>query len=199
MKSAIDDGVWPRFSTEGPSALDELLGLLNQTKALSDYQLEQGQGAQLRALVEHSVEHSAYFHERMMAAGLTGAEMSSEEALSRLPVLTRHEMQSNEATMRCRWVPESHLPLSESGTSGSTGEPVVVVRTARNFPFSSAFTLREHRWQQRDAKGTLAVLRAHFPETAQILRNWGAPVGLLEKTGQAHTLRSNRPVGEQAD
>ena len=196
-RSAVGDIEWPPVLTGHAASLYALLGELDRTPLLSDAQFAAAQGRQLQALARYANQHSRYFRERLQRCGLNPDALRDTAALRALPVMTRQEVQSNDSALRCALVPESHGPIHETGTSGSLGQPVIVQRTGITQLFWNAFTVREHRWQQRDLGARFAAIRTDLPQEGIQVDDWGAPLNLLYRTGPAFAMASNRPIDAQ--
>jgi phenylacetate-CoA ligase len=87
-------------------------------------------------------------------------------------------------------------------TSGSTGQPVAVRRTAVNLTFWSALNMRDHFWHRRDFKRTLAIIRARVaahPSDEGFTSDWGEPANLLFETGRCHQLPLDTDVAAQVE
>lgn len=170
----------------GPNAtLTALVRQLEDTQWLSRDELETAQFAQLRQLARHAAQFSAHFRKRMGQAKLTPDQLTSLEALRRLPILRRRELQSGEVV--CTEVPAAHQPVGESKTSGSTGEPIAAKRTAISQLMWFAMTMREHLWHGTDFATGLCAIRANIFQVARDA-DWGAPANLLFRTGPALRL-----------
>jgi phenylacetate-CoA ligase len=137
----------------------------------------------LDRLTAHLEMHSAHFRSRLCEAGLRRADLLAPHGLQRLPVLSRRTLQ-NAQHLFCETLPAGHGPTYETQTSGSTGEPVVVRRTAVNGMDWMAVTMREHLWHRRDFREPLCAIRASITELT-LFKDWGAPVNELFKTGPA--------------
>lgn len=198
MQSTFTGVQWPCALTDKAASVAALLAQLDETQRLDGPSLAKAQHRQLAALAEHAAQHSPYFADRLKAAGLHRNDLSVPGALARLPILTREMLQTQESRIFSDAIPSTHLPISETSSSGSLGQPVQIKRTALNQLFWQAFTLREHLWQRRDFLGTLAVIRANLPAEGVSLPNWGEPVSLLYKTGPGYAISSSRPIPEQA-
>jgi phenylacetate-CoA ligase len=197
LRPSSGEVAWPSIFTGHAASLMALLHQLEATRTRDEAHLRAVQGAQLRALALHACEHSPHLRERFAWAAIQARDLSSVAALARWPVMTRHEVQENRERLVCTQLPEAHLPVHETGTSGSLGQPVIVTRTAMTQLFWNAFTIREHIWQRRDIQARLAVIRADFPAPGVPLPDWGAPLNLLYRTGPAFAMASNRPIEEQ--
>lgn len=190
---------WPAVVTGKAAELQTLLYQLNSSEYLPYEEIVAAQERQLAELVSYAQQHSPHFKQRLTETGLSASQVSTIAGLKQLNLLTRRMLQANFEDIKCRRLAESHLPAMEVKTSGSSGEPVRVLRTAINQRFWQAYTMREHIWQKRDFGGKLAVLRANlsFNEAAE-LPNWGEPANLLFATGKAYAMPINRNISEQA-
>ncbi|MYM64785.1 phenylacetate--CoA ligase family protein [Pseudomaricurvus sp. HS19] len=132
-------------------------------------------------------QHSAVYRERLQRAGFHGGDALSLDTLVKLPLLTRRDLQQQAQALYCQ-PPASHLPVAETFTSGSTGEPVTLHRSAVSQLFWQALTMREHQWWQRDLSGRLAAIKASFNQPRVDTPSWGAPASLFASTGPAVAL-----------
>jgi phenylacetate-CoA ligase len=194
----VDGIVWPPIVTGPYAALAALVHHLDASQWLPREQLERLQRAQLARVAEHCAEHSPHFRLRLRENGLTAAELGEPGGLERLAPLTRRRIQRAGEQLFCDAVPEGHLPLGDGKTSGSTGEPVVVKRTAISRMHWFAMTLREHFWFARDFREPLTAIRANLREYEEI-ESWGPPVSLLFPSAPSQGIPIRTPISEQAD
>jgi phenylacetate-CoA ligase len=176
------------------SALTSLLALIEaQTAAewLDAVRLAERQATQLREVVRHHAAHSRAFAERLAAAGMTAGDFS----LAELPPVGRRAMQ-RPADEIFALPPKGHGPVKDGTTSGSTGEPVVIRRTAINQIDWQAHVGRIHRWHSGTAPLRLAAIRAGLDRVRQ-RRDWAAPASLLTPTGPAIVIPNGLPITEQ--
>lgn len=196
VRSGIEHAAWPPFPT-GPSAtLVSLLYQLEQSQWWPRDQIIRKQHEQLAVLTEYAYAFSPHLRARMQHAGLKAMDMVSPDKLRRLPPLTRRDIQKAGKGLYCSEVPRSHLPATELKTSGSTGEPVVVRKTALNNTFWLAITLREHFWHGRDFSNRLLVIRANIPKPIE-QDDWGAPVNALFRSGPMRVISTACDIREQ--
>jgi len=175
IRSDVPGIVWPPLSSGMPASLLALMHQLEVTQWLTPAQLAAQQARQLAALIQHATVHSPAFRARMEAHPVRLRNCVRLKVCGRLPVLERRAVQSQQVPLRCGEVPAAHQPVHETSSSGSTGEPVSVARTAINQLFWLAFTLREQLWHQRDFRQTLAVIRASLPSRSRSPRPTGGP------------------------
>ena len=192
---------WPPVQKGVVGALAALVHTLEETQWMPLEMITQLQHQQLIKVVAHANRVSPYFRSRMQAAGLRSEQMATAAGLRSLPVLTRRDIQTAGEALFCQQLPKSHLPIGETRTSGSSGEPVVIKRTAITHLCWMAANMREQLWHQRDTRGTIAVLRANFPEDEApvVQENWGIPVSYYFETGLLYSLRINTDINRQVD
>jgi phenylacetate-CoA ligase len=178
----------PRPPSADPRAapLAALVAQLGQSEWRSPDEIAAGQRRQLVALAAHCALHSPQFRARLDAAGLEPRALVEPECFAQLAPMGRREVQAWDR-LHCREVPARHMPLGEASTSGSTGEPVRVVRTAVNQLDWLAMTMRDHLWHGRDFGGRLAAIRANVSAPTE-RRDWGLPVSLLFQSGPSLSL-----------
>ena len=195
VRSQVRGIVSPPLSVGPEATLAALLDELDRTQWLGADALRELQFRQLQLLAGHCAAHSPQFGARLRAAGLTPADMASRDGLSRLPILRRREVQ-DACGMFCGEVPPAHHPVTETRTSGSTGEPVRVLRTAITELMWLALTVRDQLWHRRDFRGRLCSIRA---TTDRVLRfaSWGGPIGSLFETGEILVIPAATALAEQ--
>ncbi len=176
-----------------PAALPGLLRDLDATQWHSAEWLAALQQRRLEALCKHFTAHSPPFRARLRTAGLPLDELLAPGGLQRLPVLSRRALQSTEQP-DCEKIPATHAPTYEAHTSGSTGEPVVVRRTAVNGLDWMAVTMRDHLWHRREFTQRFCAIRASFRELT-LMQDWGAPVNWLFRSGPLLGI----PIGTTLD
>jgi phenylacetate-coenzyme A ligase PaaK-like adenylate-forming protein len=186
-KSGIEGVVWPAIARGRAAVLAALLARLDEAETLPGSEIAARQFEQLRQLARHCAAHSPQFARRLAAADLSAEDVGTPAGLARLPPLTRRDVQAAGAEFFCREIPPDHGPLGEIKTSGSTGEPVVMRRTAVSNLMWSALTLREHRWMGRDLGKGLCAVRANIPSPSHA-PDWGPPANLLFQTGPSLAL-----------
>lgn len=198
--SGVENLVWPPLPQPNAAMLMALSTQLESSQWLSAAIIAERQRQQLLAVITHAAEHSPYFRERLTAAGLSIEALVEPDGLRRLPVMTRRDIQAAGDLLFCNEVPQTHLPFSETRTSGSSGEPVVIRRSAISQLFWFAYTLREHLWYQRDFTLPLAIIRAFGLQSGPTSQNdWGPPVSLFFKSGPAAALPISNDISVQAD
>ncbi|MBL9123446.1 MAG: phenylacetate--CoA ligase family protein [Planctomycetaceae bacterium] len=158
------------------------------------------QFGQLRNLLQHARETTSYYRERIPELP---ADLSDSFCHS-LPLLTRRDVQTRFADLASRRPPRAHGRVATNLTSGSTGQPLKTLTTELCSLFWKVFTIREHHWQRRDARGTLAVVRHTnspdaLPPDGKRHPHWGSAMQGLFATGPAALLGTGATIAEQAD
>jgi len=155
-------GVWPPL-VRGPAAELALLLLeLDRSQWLDTHALAARAATGLRVLLPHLAAQSAQFAARVAMSGVPVAALHEPRHFHALPLLDRRALQqAAPADLYCRALPQSHLPLTETQTSGSSGMPVVVRRTYVTQQFWRALNLRAQREQGADLTVRSSVVRPH--------------------------------------
>lgn len=194
--------VWPALPGPQGLLLAALLKQFEQSQWLPPAAIERAQLSQLSELIDHARRHSS-FHAGRLAAVRPDQTRDLREWLSAIPVMRREDLQRRRAEIDCAWLPPEHGETDLARSTGSTGEPVSVRRSALNGLIWMAMTLREHLWQRRDFSQSLAIIRALLAaeDTARrgvAAADWGAPVNHLFSSGPAYALNLQTDIARQA-
>lgn len=198
IRSDIAGVEWPPISSGPAAVLAALLRQLEDTQWLSQEELLSLQHRQLRVLADHAEKQSKHFNERLRRAGLRSEDLADRDGLLKLPVLGRRDIQAAGKSLYCAQIPPGQRPVGTAQTSGSTGEPVVVRRTAISRLFWMAMTMRDHLWHGRDFSKGLSAIRANIA-SYKVRSDWGAPVKLLYRSGPAQGIPITTDIKRQAD
>ncbi len=196
-RSDVPGVVWPPASGGPAAVLMLLLRHLEETQWLPAAELRARQHEQLARAAQHAKKHSKYFRARLARARLKPDDLGSDAGLRRLPVMRRRDIQSAGDDLFCAVVPAGHTPVSATRTSGSTGEPVTIKRTAINHLDWLAMTMREHLWQGRDFSGRMAAVRGNEPYRER--NDWGPPVSFLFPTGRSAGIPLATDIARQVE
>jgi phenylacetate-CoA ligase len=186
--------VWPPVTGGLAARIGAQLALLERSQWFGPAQIADMQARRLAALVTHHAAHTPAFARRLADAGLGAGDIARPDDLARLPVIERRTIQTT-PDLFAATLPDGHGPTHDATTSGSTGEPLTIRRTAINDLDWMAMTMRDHRWRRRDMTAPFATLRAHVQE--QRLPHWSPPASLIEETGPMLVLPIERPIAEQ--
>lgn len=172
---------------------------LERSQWLSPQDIEELQSRQLDALLAHVWNTVRWYHPRLRAAGIVPGDPVDRDAWQSLKPLTRRELQDAGETLHSSEVPPGHGKAGQKQTSGSTGEPVKVLRSGLDQLLWHAITLRDHAWHERDLSGKLCAIRAGVTRTpdGKWQRGWGPPADILFDTGPSAALPIDTDVGEQ--
>ena len=209
LRGVVDEVAWPVVMAGLPAELMSLQRQLDATQWWPEEQSRAYQLRQLRHLLSHAARTIPFYAARLRTAGVDPEAPLTEEMWSRLPVLTRSEVQEAGPGLYSTQVPESHGAVSEAGTSGSTGVPIWVRKTALDNLMWNAIHIREELWHREDPMGALARIRGYpsgvTPEQAAAMRStqglclpdWGPPTNLLWRTGRFGMVTYLLPAAEQ--
>src|SRR5450830_985500 len=146
-----------------PSILQpEVAQVLNLNQQLESYeslqpvQQDEIQTQSLQALFLWAHTHSAFWRDRLDAAGWA-PEADTRQILGRLPILKRADVQTHFDALVCTHsFPANSCVLAQ--TTGSTGQPVRVVKHEASYGLLyHAFALRCTLWHRLDV--SKAILR----------------------------------------
>jgi phenylacetate-CoA ligase len=197
FRSDISGIAWPPISTGLGAALAALLRQLDSSQWMPQADIVSQQHRQLVMLAEHCAEFSPHFRRRLDSAGLQPDDLGTPQGLRRLPVLRRRDIQTA-TDLFCVEIPKDHAPLREASTSGSSGEPVRVRRSAVSDLDWMAFTLRDHIWHRRDFRKPMCAIRANVAELVRA-PDWGSPANLLAENGPSLVIPITTPLDTQVD
>lgn len=202
-KSTVPGLVWPGMPGRAGASVLALMYQLEQSQWWPPERLLEQQFLQLGNVVRHAFETVPFYRQRLEAAGIGATGELTPENWSRLPILTRKELQQSFDALLSRRYPKAHGGLHETTTSGSTGMPVKVVKTELAQLFWRAFTLREHLWHRRDFGQTLASIRlskgtAPYPDGKRG-DAWGTSTDGVFDTGPGLMLDISTKVHLQAE
>jgi phenylacetate-CoA ligase len=190
------------------AADSEMLAVLCQMQMSERWPAErmrEAQCLQLSALLEHAVRTIPFYAQRLQlqAANDIDRAVQSIDRWRELPILTREDVRAHGKQLRSDNFPQSHGSTYLKKTSGSTGQPVEVLRTSVTQRMWEATALRDHVWQQRDASLPCAVIRALTPDAPPPdglkFDTWGYPYDRLWQSAPAFTLDLVTDVAVQAD
>jgi len=102
------------------------------------------QWTRLKRLVEHAIGTSPFYRERLNRAGVRACDLSSEEDLRRIPILTRDEIRENLPEMKARSFAAGEVFAAATG--GTTDTPVPIVRDLESLREKSAVQWSFSRW-----------------------------------------------------
>jgi phenylacetate-CoA ligase len=164
---------------EGTS-ISSALADLNKSQWWSREEIETLQTKRLRALITHAYRNIPFYHRLFERVGLSPDAIRSLEDLSRLPILTKHDLQQHS----CEMTPGKPFGKVMPGTSGgSTGTPVQFIRGSTDYSQAWAAAFRGWRW-------------AGYCPGDRMYTLWGNPLGLkgkrrLKKKVQAILFRNS--------
>jgi phenylacetate-coenzyme A ligase PaaK-like adenylate-forming protein len=157
----------------------------------------------LKPLLAHAYQTVPWYRRRFDELGLSPDRVADPDVFHTLPPLRRQDVQNAGELLHSTDVPSSHGKVWPRWTSGSTGMPVMVLRTVQTGRFWIANTLREYRWQGWDFSRKVAVIQHTSPGKADppqgaTLENWGPATAGRIPTGPCAVLSLKSTTAEQA-
>ncbi len=201
--SVADGIVWPAMPSDEAAAMLAILHQLTQSQWWPRALLERHQHRQLLKLVDHAYRTVPFYRRRLSAAGYDAERGMTPETWRRIPLLTRRDVRDAGTSLVSTCLPPGHGPTVAITTSGSTGVPVRVIKTALADRFWSAVTMREGLWHRRALESTHCVVRG-IPDAAAhpagtMYRDLCEPVASIYPTGRLAMLDIHAPVARQVE
>jgi phenylacetate-coenzyme A ligase PaaK-like adenylate-forming protein len=189
---------WPTLPVGRPAALANLVHELDRTQWYPREAVVAAQFRQLRLLAQVLAVAVPAFRDRLVRVDLRPDDLGTAEGLTRLPPLSRDALVAAGPAAFAAGVLRGHEPITDAKTSGSTGPPVTVKRTAVTGLLWDALTIRDHLWRGIDFQQR--VLANRFGVKARIeQQNWGPPVSSLFASAPLEALPLIGPVEALAE
>ena len=204
LLSADPNVVWPGLPAPTAALRMALVRQLDASQWWPAAELRTAQLRQAAVLLRHAYRQVPFYRTRLAQAGFVPDKGLTPAVWSRIPPLTRAELQAAGAALYSPALPKDHGRTYELSSSGSTGQVVTVRGTRLAQMFWDALTLREHLWHRRDFTGSMAAIRpfpagaADYPAGARY-PSWGRSMDGLFATGHSAMLSVISSPAEQAD
>ncbi|MBL8834799.1 MAG: phenylacetate--CoA ligase family protein [Alphaproteobacteria bacterium] len=202
--SGIDGVHWPALPTNASALVLAVLQQLEESQGIPPDVHRDRQLRQLARLVGHAARTVPYYRDALAAFAGAGDTPIAPAQWAALPTLTRRDVQNAGTALHSTAVPPQHGAVVNAATSGSTGTPLTVRKTALVQLFWDAFTLREERWHRRDLGAKFAAIRNDERRPADFngplasrFDDWGPPVASTYPTGPAVMLDVRCSLAEQ--
>ena len=117
--------------------------LFSKTQWISQDELCDYQNGRLRSIVSWVYQNNSFYRERFDRTGLTPEDIRTKEDLSHLPILEKHEVQ-HAVQYPSKWF--SRLTTSIRNTSGSSGNPLSLVKDFGALSAMDAIMYRDYEW-----------------------------------------------------
>jgi phenylacetate-CoA ligase len=182
MRSNVMLSAWPPASDDRHAVLAAMSMQLDASQWLPTDEIVARQHRQLVTLAEFHARSSPAFAERLAQSGLEPTDLATTAGLARLGELSRAMLQDGNQLADPVTLPAKHGPTAQVNTSGSTGEPVRVTRTALNRLHWLAMSVRFHLWGEPGEFGRFAAIRANLTEHG-VKADWAIPMASLWDTG----------------
>lgn len=148
-------------------------------------EMQRWQRRRLARLVTHARKHVPYYAEHLRGFPLADATEVDEAAWRTIPLLSKAAVRTEGERLKS----SAHGPggLIDRATSGSTGEPLRLVKEGEQWLFFAAIKLRFLRSLGTDFSAKLLDIRLPPPGSRNAVRRhlkWEAPASLLYQTGE---------------
>jgi phenylacetate-CoA ligase len=158
-RSSVRGLVWPALPRGEAATFLALAFQLEASQWSSPQDLWDRQAAQLSSLVRHAFDTVPFYRARLEQAGI-GDGPSTLEAWRRIPLLTREDIRRHGADLESRALPPGHGDTFARKTSGSTGEPLVVLGSEVTGLFWQLLSFRDDLWHRHNPGERLVAIRS---------------------------------------
>lgn len=141
------------------SAAELMYDSLGVSERLPRDELEAYVQRQLRAIVGHARDTVPFYQGRLSAVLAADGTLDSR-AWEDLPVITRHDLAEHFEALKSTAVPAAHGEVKAFSTSGTSGIPVTVLKTALTSRMELAMMARFYRRVGIDPTCRLVMIRA---------------------------------------
>ena len=189
-------GPFPQILPPAVAILKDVHAQFRRFERLPRGEQERIQARQLGHLLAHAQAYSPYWRQVLEAAGIDPAQPMTLQALQRLPILTRAEIQDHAAAMRARHPDWAEADVQSHSTSGSTGQPVRIEKLRGVYSVVyQALSLVDHVWHRRDARKTLGAYKPNVENTDE--SRWGPPISWFGPVGRTYGRKVSDHTIEQ--
>ena len=171
----------------------EIVGLYRQFENSQWWpaeKLRQWQFEQVARLIAHARQHVPFYAESPNRLPPAAEDGIDECAWRSLPILTKEDVRSEGARLKSRYLPPNVSACSD-WTTGSSGQPLEVLKTSTFAVFFRANKLRLLRWHGYDPLGKVCEIRRrfwHHEDAVFRMWCWERPFGNLFRTGEQLTM-----------
>jgi phenylacetate-CoA ligase len=167
-RSTIPGLAWPLILVGQTRTTQALQAQFRRSERHAPEHIDACQRIQLEQLAAHARAQSFFWQGRLDAAGFG----KDERWFEALPVLTRQQVKSAGNAVLAKRVPLPHGEIHSLKTSGSTGTPLLILKTELALMFWRAITVRDSLWHGRNLRGKLAAIRVGATQGTSA--SWGA-------------------------
>jgi phenylacetate-CoA ligase len=120
---------------------------------------EAKEASALQSMVRFAIARVPYYRNLFTRLGLKAADISGRQDLTRLPLLTKHELREQFERLRPDVLPQGVRIGGITSSSGSTGPPTKVVHSVTSNAMFTFLNQRNVRWFRYDPARTVASIR----------------------------------------
>lgn len=209
LRSSFAPMAWPAVASGIAAELMALQRQLDASQWWPAEKLREHQFRQLRVLLTYAARQVPFHVQRMRDAAINPDIAITAENWSRLPTMTRQDVQTLGDRLNARSVPQAHGKITNATSGGSSGVPVRVRKTALDNLIWAAMHVRDEIWHREDPRGRIARIRRVFPGCTPAqealmrspkgitLPNWGPPIDPLWETGEIALMDDRVPIPDQ--
>lgn len=196
--STVEGIEWPAIASPAGATMLAMQWQLERSQWWPAEKLLEQQFRQIRELAKHAVAHTLYYKKHLSRAGLASADELTPQSFLRWPVLSKADVQRQEAALTASSCPKEHGAAVQAHTTGSTGVPTRVLHSMVMGFYVHALALRDHLWHRRDFSAKLAAIRGRI-RSGFTSDWWGAVTNAAFRTGDGVWKSGLTGIAEQLE
>lgn len=153
-------------------------------------------GRQRAMLVSHAARTSPFYSERLNDLRHLDDARIDPASWLKIPLLSRSELRENLDTIKSTDVPAHHGDIRLGRTSGTSGMPVEILRTAMHELADVAVIMRYYAWNRLDARRNFVFITGDvvgpYPDGEKLETEWMDPY--LRDGPCGYTIRLRHPI-----
>ncbi|NKB32840.1 MAG: hypothetical protein GKR91_07050 [Pseudomonadales bacterium] len=193
-----------RESYRGPSLHDSLL---KNEFATVEHQ-QDALNRNLRRMLEHCYDAVPYYRDRFQQAGVSRRQLRDPASLQRLPILEKEDVEKQFEGLRAQSLMSNQRALGSTRSSGTTGQPTLVLQTDASIGMFRWLKQRELRWYRYNPLAAMLSIRPSIElprlpdgnllqnENYLKVKSWPYLGGLFE-TGEAWAFNNTNSIKDQ--
>ena len=146
----------------------DILSMINPAQWLDRHSLESAQLHNLQKVLSFAFNHIPYYRKIMEESHLHPEDIRSLKDFSGFPILTKETVRANWSILHCG---DQNVRSSLRQTSGSTGDPLKILKDRNTTAWMDAAMYRSYAWHG-------------LAPAARQLRIWGSEIGAVGKVRQ---------------
>ncbi len=153
---------WPSLPLPTTSQAMSIFSQMHFIEKMPSGQQKSLQLRQIERVLRHAYETVPWYRDKLAGIEHIPNGDLDEAFFSRIPILTRSDVQTNSTALRSTRVPPEHGGIGYLRSSGSTGKPIEITTTGLTQLITRALDLRTQYWHRFDITRKNVDIRTAF-------------------------------------